>query len=128
LHRAISSADTAYAMLVDDSGATVSDDTNGVLSLAGPGGSSAPNGALNINAGTFLLDGGALKAGSISIGTQGIFLISPGQYTLTESITDNGALIVAKTSNVIMAGFRLVKDTNMRPPGHVAQDVHSGPS
>src|SRR5262249_31665411 len=74
---AITTNDIAYGLLVNAAGATVTDN-GGTLTLAGTGGS---NGALNINAGTFVLNGGALKAGSISIASGGTLSIAQS-YTL----------------------------------------------
>ena len=67
----ISSAVAAYGLTVNDPGATVTDNAGGTLTLDGTGGSSSPNGVLNINAGTFVLNGGALRAGLISIANGG---------------------------------------------------------
>jgi len=93
---AITSNAIADALLLNDAQATVTDN-NGSLSLAGAGGLANPNGALIINAGTFRLNGGGLKAGAIFIGTGGTFLRSKGSYTgsnaLSETINDNGSLI-----------------------------------
>jgi YVTN family beta-propeller protein len=63
---AITTNDIAYGLFLNDAQATVTD-KGGTLTLAGPGGATNPNGALNINAGTFALNGGGLKAGTISI-------------------------------------------------------------
>jgi hypothetical protein len=65
----IASAATAYELLVNHTTATVADAPRGALTLAGPGGSANPNGALTITAGAFDLAGGALIAGSIAIGS-----------------------------------------------------------
>ena len=59
---------------------------------------------LYIDAGTFVLNGGGLKAGTISIGSGGTFIISKGSYTgpnaLSETIIDNGSLIVKTTATL----------------------------
>jgi hypothetical protein len=72
--------------------------------LAGPGGATNPNGALNINEGTFVLNGGGLKAGTISISSGGTFLIAKGTYAgssaLSETITDNGSLTDNTTATI----------------------------
>jgi uncharacterized repeat protein (TIGR03803 family) len=92
----ITTNDVAYGLWVNDAQATVSDSTKGSLTLAGPGGAANPNGSLNIDAGTFVLNGGTFKAGTIFIDNGGTFLISKGSYTgsnaLSESITNNGSL------------------------------------
>jgi hypothetical protein len=77
--------------LLNDAGAIVTDN-KGPLTLVGSGGTANPNGALNIKAGTFFLNGGALNAGTISIGTGGALQIAKGTYTLSETITDNGSI------------------------------------
>jgi hypothetical protein len=61
--------------------------------------------ALTINnAGTFVLNGGGLKAGTIFIGSGGTFQISKGSYTgsnaLSETIIDNGSLIDKTTATI----------------------------
>ena len=62
----------------------------------GSNGASNPNGVLYVTAGKFNLEGGALKAASISIGTGGAFLVSGGILaTLAEAITDLGTLSIA---------------------------------
>jgi hypothetical protein len=97
----ITSAHTAYSLLLNDAGATVSDNAGGTLALAGTGGSNGPNGALSINAGTFWLAGGGLNAGSISIASGGDLLLSQsyaGSTALAETINDNGAITIAKGS------------------------------
>jgi probable HAF family extracellular repeat protein len=114
---AITSNAIADALLLNDAQATVTDN-NGTLSLAGAGGLANPNGALIINAGTFRLNGGGLKAGTIFIGIGGTFLISKGSYTgsnaLSETINDNGSLIdntkaaitgdISGTGSLVIAG------------------------
>jgi Bacterial Ig-like domain len=104
----INGADTAYALLLNDAKATVSDNSGGALALAGTGGSSSPNGALNINAGTFVLNGGGLKAGTISVASGGAFFVSSGSYagssSLAETITGKGAITIANKSNVAFTG------------------------
>jgi YVTN family beta-propeller protein len=101
---AITTNDVAYELFLNDAQATVTDGKGGVLTLSGPGGATTPNGALNINAGTFVLNGGALKAGIISISAGGTFLIANGSYTgvnvLSESIIDGGSLIDSTTATV----------------------------
>jgi autotransporter passenger strand-loop-strand repeat protein len=72
----ISTADTAYGLVMNDSGASITDKQGGSLTLTGPGGTSAPNGALSVAAGNFTLASGALRAGSISIGSQGSFVVT----------------------------------------------------
>jgi hypothetical protein len=93
----------AYGLSLSDAQATVTD-SGGALTLAGSGGAANPNGALYIDAGTFVLNGGGLKAGTISIDSGGAFLISKGGYTgsnaLSETIIDNGSLIVKTTATI----------------------------
>jgi hypothetical protein len=93
---AITKSAIAYGLLLNDAGATVTDNS-GPLTLAGSGGAANPNGALTIDAGTFVLNGGGLDAGTIFIGSGGTLQISKGTYTnsnaLLETITDNGSLI-----------------------------------
>jgi hypothetical protein len=95
----ITSADAAYGLLLNDSGATVSDNVGGSLTLAGTGGSGNPNGMLTINAGTFALAGGMLNAGTISIASGGALLVSPGYAGLPNAIVDNGSLTVSGSSS-----------------------------
>jgi hypothetical protein len=94
----LSSADNALSLSLNDSGATVSDNTGGSLSLAGV------SGTLAITNGTFQLAGGSLQAGTISIGAGGTFLIAKGSYTgsnaLSETITNNGSLIDNTTATI----------------------------
>jgi hypothetical protein len=56
------------------------------------------------DAGTFVLNGGALKAGAIFIDSGGTFLISNGNYTgsnaLSEAITNNGSLTDNTTATI----------------------------
>jgi hypothetical protein len=89
--------------LLNDAQATITDNS-GALTLAGAGGAANPNGALSVNAGTFFLNGGSLKAGTISIGSGGTFRISKGTYTganaLSETITDNGSLTDTTTATI----------------------------
>jgi hypothetical protein len=99
----ISSADLAHSLTVNSSGALISDNSGGSLALAGG------SGVLTISSGTFQLNGGALKAGSISIGASGNLLIANGvNYTgtnaLTETITNNGAIMIQNSSSVGLAG------------------------
>jgi hypothetical protein len=98
----ISSADVAHSLTILDPGATVLDNTVGSLTLGGG------TGVLTVNQGIFQLAGGGLQAGSINVGPGGEFLVSPGQYTgsnaLAETITDNGSVVIAKTSNVAFTG------------------------
>jgi hypothetical protein len=103
----ISSADTAYGLILNDAGATVLDKSSGSLTLTGAGGAQSPNGALSINYGTFVLAGGSLRAGSISIGSGGAFLVTQGQYTSQNSIgavADNGSFTVANSVSANIAG------------------------
>ena len=101
----ITTADTAYALLLNDTGATVSDSNGGTLTLTGTGGSSNPNGVLAINAGTFSLAGGALHSGSISIASGGQLLVSASYTGLSNAIVDNGSITISgKNSNVIFSG------------------------
>jgi hypothetical protein len=103
----ITTADTAYALLLNDSGATVSDNSGGSLTLTGVGGAQTPNGVLSINQGRFVLAGGGLRAGSISIGAGGTFLVTQGQYTGQNSIpavADNGSFTLANNANANIAG------------------------
>jgi hypothetical protein len=91
----INSADTAYALFLNNSGATVSDNNGGTLTVVGTGGSSSPNGMLTINAGTFTLAGGALKSGSISIASAGKLSVSASYAGLSNAIVDNGSLAIS---------------------------------
>ena len=91
----ITTAATAYGLLLNDSGATVSDNGGGTLTLAGTGGSTNPNGVLTINAGTFALAGGVLKSGPISVASGGKLLVSAGYTGLSNAIVDNGSIIVS---------------------------------
>jgi hypothetical protein len=104
----ISSADVAYGLTVNSPLAIVSDNTGGVLTLAGVGGQLAPNGALSLNNGAFVLAGGSLHAGAISIGSGGIFLVFQGQYTgqnaISNPISNNGWLVTANSSIVNITG------------------------
>jgi fibronectin-binding autotransporter adhesin len=95
--------------LVADPGATVTDASGGALTLAGPDGSASPNGALTITAGTFDLAGGALKAGSIAIGSGASFLGSQsfsytGASALNETIADNGSFALANSIAATLSG------------------------
>jgi hypothetical protein len=100
---AITKSAIAYGLLLNDAGATVSDN-NGPLTLVGSGGAANPNGALTINAGTFVLNGGGLKAGAISIDSGGTFLIAKGTYAgssaLSETIINGGSLIDSTTATI----------------------------
>jgi autotransporter passenger strand-loop-strand repeat protein len=105
----IASFATAYELLINHATATVADARGGVLTLAGPGGSASPNGALAITAGAFDLDGGALKAGSIAIGSGASFLTSgnssyTGASALNETITDNGSFALANSLIATVSG------------------------
>jgi hypothetical protein len=101
----ITTADTAYALLLNDSGATISDNSGGTLMLVGTGRSSNPNGMLTINAGVFALAGGVLKSGSISIGSGGVLLLSASYTGFSNAIVDNGSISVSgKNSTVSFAG------------------------
>ena len=56
-----------------------------------------------IDAGTFVLNGGGLKAGTIFIGSGGTFQITKsytGSNALSETIIDNGSLIVKTTATL----------------------------
>jgi hypothetical protein len=59
---------------------------------------------LYIDAGTFVLNGGSLNAGTITIDSGGTFLISKGKYTgsnaLSEYIIDNGSLILNTSATI----------------------------
>jgi hypothetical protein len=62
---------------------------------------------LSINQGTFVLAGGSLHAGSISIGAGGTFLVKQGQYTGQNSIpaiADNGSFTVAQNASANIGG------------------------
>jgi YVTN family beta-propeller protein len=100
---AITTNDIAYGLFLNNAQATVTD-KGGVLTLAGPGGATNPNGALNINAGTFVLNGGGLKAGTISISSAGTFLVAKGTYVgsnaLSETIINGGSLIDSTTATI----------------------------
>jgi hypothetical protein len=104
----ITNSQTAYALLLNDAEATVSDQQGGSLSLVGTGGTTSPNGQLNITAGMFTLASGSLQAGSISIGSGRTFLISQGAYTgsnsITPSIADNGSFTVANSASANITG------------------------
>jgi YVTN family beta-propeller protein len=93
---AITTNDIAYGLFLNDAQATVTD-KGGALTLAGAGGATNPNGALNLNEGTFVLNGGGLKAGTISTSSGGTFLIAKGTYAgsnaLSETIINGGSLI-----------------------------------
>jgi hypothetical protein len=92
---------------VNDPGATVTDNAGGTLTLAGTGGSSNPNGVLNINAGTFDVNGGVLRAGLISIANGGALLVSAGAETgsggVLKAIVDNGSITFSDVSPVILS-------------------------
>jgi hypothetical protein len=98
----INSADTAYALLLNDSGATVFDGGKGTLTLVGTGGSSNPNVPLSINAGNFTLAGGALNSGAISI-VGGSLTIS-GNYTgneaISQAITGYGTMTISGSATL----------------------------
>jgi hypothetical protein len=97
----ITTADTTYALLVNDSGGTVSDNKGGTLSLLGAGGSTNPNGTLMINAGTFALAGGTLKSGAISIASGANLLVSASYSGLANAITDNGSMTVSGNKTAV---------------------------
>jgi probable HAF family extracellular repeat protein len=115
---AITTNVVAYGLWVNDAQATVSDNSRGSLALAGSGGAANPNGSLKIDAGTFVLNGGTFKAGTIFVDSGGTFLISSGSYTgsnaLSETITNNGSLTdntmatitgnVSGTGSLVIAG------------------------
>jgi hypothetical protein len=92
---AITKSAIAYGLLLNDAGATVTDNS-GPLTLSGSGGT---NGALTINAGTFILNGGGLN-GSISIGSGGALQIAKGTYALSETITNNGSITDKTTATI----------------------------
>ena len=101
----ISTADTTYALILNNAHAKSSGYAGGVLTLAGAGGAQSPNGALSINSGTFVLAGGLLHAGSISVGSGATFLVSNGsQYTgqnaISNPILNNGSFVIAQTTAV----------------------------
>jgi hypothetical protein len=101
---AIATNDVAYGLWINDAQATVSDNNKGSLTLAGQGGAANPNGSLNIDAGTVVLNGGTFKAGTISISGGSTFLIAQGTYTgsnaLSETIIDDGSLIDSTTTTI----------------------------
>ena len=102
----ISSAVAAYGLTLNDPGATITDNSGGTLTLDGTGGSSSPNGVLNIDAGTFVLNGGGLRAGLISIASGGEALVSAGAETgssVSQAIVDNGSLTYSDVSPVIVS-------------------------
>jgi len=96
---AITSTAIAYGLLLNDPNAMVTDNS-GPLTLAGSGGAANPNGALTIDAGTFVLNGGALNAGTIFIGSGGALQIAKGTYTLSETITNNGSVTDKSTATI----------------------------
>jgi hypothetical protein len=106
---------TALGLSINDAQATVTDGSGALLTLAGTGGA---DGALNIDAGTFVLNGGGLKAGTIFIGSGGTLQIAKGTYTgtnaLSEAITNNGSIIdkvrATITGNLSGAGTVLVEN------------------
>jgi hypothetical protein len=104
----ITNSQTAYALLLNDAGATVSDQQGGSLRLVGTGGTTSPNGQLNVTSGMFTLASGSLQAGSFSIGSGGTFLISQGAYTgsnsITASIGNSGIFSVANSAGANIAG------------------------
>ncbi len=81
----ISQPAVASALIVNDAQATVRDDASLTLS-----------GTFTVNAGTFELNNGGLLAASIFIGTNGTFLVSHGDYTISEPIADYGMIEVAR--------------------------------
>jgi hypothetical protein len=101
---AIATNDVAYGLWINDAQATVSDNNKGSLTLAGQGGAANPDGSLNIDAGTVVLNGGTFKAGTISISGGSTFLIAQGTYTgsnaLSETIIDDGSLIDSTTTTI----------------------------
>jgi YVTN family beta-propeller protein len=107
---AITTNDIAYGLFLNDAQATVTD-KSGALTLAGPGGATNPNGALSINEGTFSLNGGGLKAGTISISSGGTFLIGKGTYAgsgaLSETIINGGSLIDSTTRTLTGSGWQV---------------------
>ena len=122
----ITTADTAYGLLLNDTRATVSDNTGGTLTLTGTGGANNPTGMLTINAGTFALAGGALKAGTISIVSGGSLLVSASYTGLSNAIVDNGAITVSgKNSSFAsnISGSGAINDSKRRY-GHVQWSDH----
>jgi hypothetical protein len=97
---AITTNDVAYTLWLNDAQATVSDDKQGSLTLF----NRSQDAGVRIDAGTFVLNGGALTASTIFIGSGGTFLVSTGTYTgpnaLSETITDNGSLIDDTTATI----------------------------
>jgi hypothetical protein len=93
----ISSAVVAYSLYINDMAAIVSDN-KGSLTLGGG------SGTLAIPNGTFQLAGGSLQAGTIWIGSGGALLISKGNFSrsnaLSEAITDNGSLTVDTSATI----------------------------
>jgi hypothetical protein len=85
----ISQPALASALIVNDSLATVRDDA-----------SLAVSGALTVTAGTFELHNGSLLADSIFIGSAGTFLVSHGDYTISEPIANYGTIEVADTLQI----------------------------
>src|SRR5262249_27621815 len=76
----------AYGLALSDAQAMVTDSS--ALTLAGSGGAANPNGGLYIDAGTFVLNGGSLNAGTITIDSGGTFLISKGNYTGSNALSE----------------------------------------
>ena len=103
----ISNAVAAYGLTVNDAGATVTDNAGGTLTLDGTGGSSSPNGVLDINAGIFVLNGGALRAGLVSIANGGELLVSLGAYPrssgASKAIVDDGSITFSDGSPVTVS-------------------------
>jgi hypothetical protein len=83
----ISQPAVAAALIINDAKATVRDDA--ALTLSG---------ALTVNSGTFELNNGSLLAQSIFIGLAGTFLVSHGNYVISEPIVDYGTIEVARDS------------------------------
>jgi hypothetical protein len=99
----VSSSDNAHALIINNAGTTVTDNKGGMLTLGGG------SGALTISKGTFQLNGGALKAGSISTAPGGGLLIANSQNyiganSLGEPITDNGAVTIQNSSTASITG------------------------
>jgi hypothetical protein len=119
----VSETDTAYALVLSDTGgtATVSDNPTGTLTLWGAGGPSNPNGKLIIMAGgVFSLAGGTLNSDGISVGSGGTFGFSGGflnsgmisvasggmlnlSANVSQAIQDNGSLNIG--ANATLSGL-----------------------
>ncbi len=100
----LSSADTAFGLTVNDAGATVTDNSGGTLTLAGTGSAASPTGVLTITAGTFTLNGGALKAGAVTLGSGGKLLVTRGSNTLAAAISGSGGIEVENNASLVISG------------------------